>query len=534
MLKKDGIYFAYLRKSREDRDAEQNGAEDTLARHEYILRGFAERGNIQISRWYKEVVSGETISDRPEMIRLLADVEAVRPDGVLVAEVERLSRGNPQDQGRVMDTFKYSGTLIITPTKTYDLTQENDEEWMDFGLLRSRMEYRTIKRRLQNGRSTSAMQGKFVGNKPPYGWLREKLKGEKGYTLVPDPDTGWVLALMYRLISSGNEDTGFLPVGTTTVAHILDRMGIPSPGGKKWDAGTVARVVKNPANIGMVRIGWRKEVTVVTDGKRRKSRPVNHDCILVPARWKGQISQEAYDTVIIRLKRNSRTGTFCSITTPLAGVIRCGICGRAMVRRPRCRHQKYDILLCPSHGCPTVGSYYDLVEQRLLGALEDYLHGYRLSLDGSGAIDWMSCAGIKQANLRELQNTLEKLECRLSKVCTLFEQEIYDLPTYRLRSEDLKAEISDVRKRLENTRSEILWLQGASRADGAAPCCLEPILASYWNSENPAYKNALIKELVSGVVYTKAEKGKKNGDGMDAFELDVHINLLPPPASPGI
>lgn len=148
-------YCAYLRKSRSDRDAEQNGAGDTLARHRELLSTYAEKNHMQISRFYCEVVSGDTIDGRPVMQELLADVEAGKWDGVLVVEVERLARGNTRDQGIVAEAFKYSDTMIITPSKTYDPSNEFDEEYFEFGLFMSRREFKTINRRLQRGRSHS-------------------------------------------------------------------------------------------------------------------------------------------------------------------------------------------------------------------------------------------------------------------------------------------------------------------------------------------------------------------------------------------
>lgn len=66
---------------------------------------------------YREVVSGETIADRPVMQQLLHEVESGMWDGVLVVEVERLARGDTIDQGVVSRAFQYSDTKIITPTK---------------------------------------------------------------------------------------------------------------------------------------------------------------------------------------------------------------------------------------------------------------------------------------------------------------------------------------------------------------------------------------------------------------------------------
>ena len=178
-----GTYAIYLRKSREDIEAEKYGEGETLARHEKILTTLAEKRNLSIDKIYREVVSGETISERKEMQKLLRDVENEKWTGVLVVEVERLARGDTADQARVSQAFKYSHTKIITPMKTYDPDNEFDEEYFEFGLFMSRREYKTINRRLQRGRELSVSEGKFVGNIAPFGYDRRKLKDAKGYTL---------------------------------------------------------------------------------------------------------------------------------------------------------------------------------------------------------------------------------------------------------------------------------------------------------------------------------------------------------------
>ena len=111
-------YAIYLRKSRADLEAEANGELETVARHEKQLLELASKLKLPIIKEYKEVVSGETISSRPQMQELLQDVQNGLYDGVLVMEIERLARGDTIDQGLVAQTFKYSNTKIITPSKT--------------------------------------------------------------------------------------------------------------------------------------------------------------------------------------------------------------------------------------------------------------------------------------------------------------------------------------------------------------------------------------------------------------------------------
>ena len=156
---KNGNYAMYLRKSRADREAEARGEMETLARHEKLLFETAKRMQITVSAVYKEIVSGETISARPVMQKLLAEIEQGIWDGVLVVEVERLARGDTIDQGIVSQAFKLSDTKIITPVKVYDPNNEFDEEYFEFGLFMSRREYNTIKRRLQRGRLASVREG---------------------------------------------------------------------------------------------------------------------------------------------------------------------------------------------------------------------------------------------------------------------------------------------------------------------------------------------------------------------------------------
>ena len=157
----------YLRKSRADEEAEARGEGETLKRHEKILFALSKKLNKPISKIYREIESGETIAQRPEVQNLLRDIEQGMWEGVFVVEIERLARGDTIDQGIVAQTFKYSNTQIITPMKIYDPNNEFDEEYFEFGLFMSRREYKTINRRLQQGRESSAKEGKFTGSVPP-------------------------------------------------------------------------------------------------------------------------------------------------------------------------------------------------------------------------------------------------------------------------------------------------------------------------------------------------------------------------------
>ena len=234
------MYVIYLRKSRKDSDLEALGI-DVLKRHEETLLELARARSLPIGAIYREVVSGDSIDARPEMVRLLSEVESGIWEGVLVMEVERLARGDTIDQGRVQRAFFYSNTLIVTPGKTYNPAIENDNEYFEFSLFMSRREYATIKRRMQAGRIRSVKDGYYVGNIAPYGWKRVKADDCKHFTLVPDEKENPVLKLMYDFM--GNKKYGF-----QKTCSALTGMGIVSRSGKPFNPATVKTIISNPVN----------------------------------------------------------------------------------------------------------------------------------------------------------------------------------------------------------------------------------------------------------------------------------------------
>lgn len=250
------MYCMYLRKSRADEEAEVRGEGETLSRHKKILSTLANKLEIKISKIYKEIVSGETIAARPAMQELLGDIERGIWKGVLVMEIERLARGDTMDQGLVAQTFKYSGTKIITPIKTYDPDNEFDEEYFEFGLFMSRREHKTINRRLQRGRIQSAKEGKFTGNIAPYGYKRKKIENDSGFTLEATEEAKIVI-LVYEWYTVER-------IGTAKIRNRLNEMKIPTRKGGDWTISTIRNILSNPVYIGKIRQGDRPQKMILS------------------------------------------------------------------------------------------------------------------------------------------------------------------------------------------------------------------------------------------------------------------------------
>ncbi|MDE6728932.1 MAG: recombinase family protein, partial [Oscillospiraceae bacterium] len=336
----------------------------------------AKKLNLTVEEIYQEIVSGETIAARPMMMRLLREVSEGRWTGVLVMEVERLARGDTMDQGLVSQTFKYSGTKIVTPLKTYDPANEFDEEYFEFGLFMSRREYVTTNRRLQRGRAASAREGKFVGSIAPYGYKRKKIENDKGCTLEIVPEQAEIVRMIFDFYVNGTEVNGERKrLGIQAIAHRLNELKIPPIRHDYWQKESIRDILTNPTYAGLIRWGYRKVKKTVTPLGKKTSRPISLDenCIIAKGLHDEIIPKDLFDKAQELLARQppAPVGYKKEIKNPLCSLIICKKCGCKMVFR-RGGDKKPDYIKCHTRECTMVSAPFYLVEKRLLVILKQW------------------------------------------------------------------------------------------------------------------------------------------------------------------
>ncbi len=509
----------YLRKSRADREAEQRGEGETLARHEKILFDTAKRMKLTVGAVYREIVSGDSIAARPEMQKLLSEVEAGIWDGVLVVEVERLARGDTIDQGIVSRSFQFTGTKIITPTKIYDPNNEFDQEYFEFGLFMSRREYKTIKRRLNAGRLASVNEGKFCGSVAPYGYRRVKLEKQKGFTLEPIPEQAATVCMIFEWYVNGDGETR---IGTAKIANKLNSMGIKTLKGKAWIPGTVRDILENPVYAGKVRWNFRKTIKKVSGGMVSSTRPKQKEYIIIDGLHPAIVSEELYNMAqIIKAKNPPRpVNTRNPVKNPLAGLVVCSRCGRMMVRRPY--PNRVPDLICPYTDCKNVASPLSQVETAVLQSLEGFINQYRLELSEAYI---PAASDDKEQILASKQSELEKLYTQKNNMYDLLEQGIYSTELFLKRQKDVSNKISECETYISTIESEIAREQAlADQRDNFIPKC-EYVLGNYENL-NISERNDLLKELILKIEYDKKCKNKKGHADDVTFTLNVYPKLL--------
>ncbi len=518
-------YCMYLRKSRADMEAEARGEGETLLRHERTLMEYAQRHNINVTKIYREIVSGETITSRPVMQQLLSEVEQDIWAGVLVMEVERLARGDTVDQGLVAQTFKYSDTKILTPMKVYDPNNEFDEEYFEFGLFMSRREYKTINRRLQNGRVDSAKEGKWTSNKAPYGYKRKKLEKEKGFTLEIIPEEAAVVKMIFELYTIGEEqfDGTIKRLGSTLICKKLNDLNIPSPTGKEWIPAVMLDMLRNPVYIGKIRRNYKPQIKKMQDGVVTKARPRNTSdkWVLHNGLHRPLIENELFNNAQKLLKENKKpVPGNRTIKSPIMGLVYCGICGAKMVRRPY-PNRTPDALMCPKSGCENISSYLTYVEDRIITSLRQWLTDYKLQLAIENK-EYIKNTEIevKKQTVKKVEDEIISLNKQINNVHDLLEQGIYTTEIFIERSKIIREKLSTAKNNLDILNKSLMEDNRAQRSLTEFIPKVEHILEVYYSINDPAGRNELLNEVISKAIYTKKKRVYNSGN-FDNFELIV-------------
>lgn len=362
-LDPNGIYDAYLRKSRADMELEKLKKFDTLKQHEKFLKDRAKQLGIKIRHIYREVVSGESIQERPEIQKVLKDIETGTVDGILVVEVERLTRGDSKDQGTISQAFKYSNTLIITLNKIYDPNSDDDEEYFEFGLFMSRREYKAINRRMQRQRLANVLAGKYCASEPPFGYKKVRIKYDKGYTLEPIPEEAEVVKEMFQKRADG--------IGFDIICNWLNTLDFKPKTSDVWTPSTIKGMLSNPVYLGKIRWNSNKQHKSLVNGQivKKRTRGTKDEIILVEGLHPAIIEENLFNIVQGIQPKQVSTKHGTELQNPLATLIRCADCGRSMQRRPYYENKKQE---------PKLRRKYEVDKEKLRLCLREHKGNYSL------------------------------------------------------------------------------------------------------------------------------------------------------------
>lgn len=501
------IWLMYLRKSRQDDPNET--VEEVLAKHEGILQEWAKRElGYEISEdcIYREVVSGESLEDRVEMQKVLARIEDTKVAGIVCVDPQRLSRGDLTDCGTLINTLRFTHTLVATPVMTYDMENKMERRFFQDELMRGRDYLEYTKEILARGRLASVKRGCYIGSVAPYGY--DKITIGKDHTLTPNDLEADVVRLVFDWFVNEGISTG-------AITRRLNTMGIKPRTKNIWFERTVNQMLGNKHYDGKVVFYRRKTEVVIEDGKQKKTRnwQPEDELLVVEGKHPAIVDHEIFVKAQEKRYSEPRVSRDLLLKNPLAGMVFCSKCGHALIRhdyshagaRMECRYHK------PM--CMKSAKASDIIEATIVALEQAELPELKAKLqNGEG-----KSVAIQKRLLEKLEQQMEEYRKQEEKQYDLLETGKYTQELFDRRNAVLRQKIEDCQKQIFETKTSMP--KEVDYAERIAT--LEEAIAALKDNTVPCLtQNKLLRKIVDRIeVTTYTISARKTGVNLKVFLL---------------
>ena len=501
------IWLMYLRKSRQDDPNET--VEEVLAKHQQILQDWARRElgyEIPEECIYREIISGESLSERREAQKLLARIEDTNVAGVVCVDPQRLSRGDLLDCGTLINTFMYTKTLVATPMMTYDLTNKMERRFFQDELMRGRDYLDYLKEIMSRGRVASVKKGNFIASKPPFGY--DKVTIGKERTLVPNKDADIVRMVFDWYV---NERIGY-----QTIANRLDDMGVKPVSTNRWLKNTIAEMLRNVQYDGKVCYNRKKTVTVIKDGEKKVSRPMaaEEDMIIVEGKHPAIVDHELFMAAQKIINNNPRVTSEKELRNAFAGIMLCGDCGKSLyyngyggsrAARLECRRK-------PKHFKSAV---YKEVKDAVVYALE---YAELPNLEALKKSNAGTSIAILQQMLKQLEDEMQGYREQEEMQYELLETKRYTQELFEKRNSALRQKMSECEIKIKKARKS---MPDAINYEEKIVQLKEAIQALKDDSLTPEEQNRFLKVIVDKIMLSTIDNGWNKTD----LKLQIFLKI---------
>ena len=433
--KKIFYYAKYLRKSSEEEASRSIRNQNDVLNNELqkLIKSDPFNEYHYIDTYCDEDYTG-TDSNRPDFRRLLNDISSKKVNMIIVTDLSRLSRNIAESINYVQVLFVALNTRFISiqlpsldsylqPDKVYSLEipmqsmmNENHAAETSF----------KVRRTFNNARQN----GKFIGAFAGYGWKKDPADKHK---LLLDEEPTKVLHQIKEWLFNGDS------IGM--IQRKLNDLGVLSPAGYKvkigmkfqpgccnptylWSTQMIRRLMLRPENIGDLIQGRYKVVSYKI-----------HKQIMTPrSEWficKGAIpaifTQEEQQKINTILNRNTRVSPSNKVKQVylFSGFLRCGDCGKAMVRKTSKGFIYYNCSLYKRYGnkaCSKHSIRHDKLEAAILEALQRQII---MTVNIEKVIEIVNSTQIVPKDLKSLDNNIKKSKKELNKIF-IYKKNLYE------------------------------------------------------------------------------------------------------------
>lgn len=358
---------AYARLSVED---SKNPDCDSIENQLSLVRNYIEGKPYltQTAEYIDNGVSG-TRFDRPEFMRMVADMRAGRIDCIVVKDLSRLGRNYLETGDYLEKIFPFFGIRFIAVTDSYD---SMDSSAADDGLivplknLINEAYAKDMSKKVSTAIGIKQRQGKFIGCRAAYGYRKSP---EDKNQLIIDEEVSGIVVRIFECKAAG--------MGNGAIARMLNEEGIASPMRYKyekgltkneryadslWNDGTVAAMIVNPVYIGDMEQGMQREAMYmgIKKYKPRKSERIyvagTHEPI-VSRKLFGKVQELIEERKQKYFEGKEKYRRIERKENKFSGILFCGDCGGRMKLRSLVDDRSGSVKVYYDYTCPNSESY---------------------------------------------------------------------------------------------------------------------------------------------------------------------------------
>lgn len=189
----------YLRLSRDDQYQRES---DSIANQRHILTEYAKENGISIYDEYIDDGYTGTNFDRPAFKRMMEDVMAGKVNMVIVKDLSRLGREYLETGQYIEKVFPRYGVRFLSLGENYDSLYDDEPSADMIPIMNMFNEFhsKTTSRKVRATKTNLAKSGKYIGSKPPFGYMRDP---EDKYHLVIDGEAAETVRIIFQLACDG-------------------------------------------------------------------------------------------------------------------------------------------------------------------------------------------------------------------------------------------------------------------------------------------------------------------------------------------
>lgn len=324
---------AYIRLSREDGDKAES---DSISNQRRLIADYVKgKEDLTVYDTYVDDGFSGTDFNRPSFRRMINDIEGGKVNCVIVKDLSRFGR-DYIDTGRYLERyFPERDVRFISVTDSIDSAKQAYDMLLPIKNIFNEQYARDISKKIHAAVRTKQKAGEFIGAFASYGY--RKAPADKN-RLVVDVYAAEVVRRIFELYIRG--------CGKLRIAAILNEEGIVCPSEYKkingenyrnahrldstsyWTYSTVNRILQNEMYLGNM-VQGRKHQQM-----RSRARMADRsEWIVVQGTHEAIIDKDTWEKTQELLKSRTRNVDLHRNTAVFAGFLKCGNCGRALVKK---------------------------------------------------------------------------------------------------------------------------------------------------------------------------------------------------------